>query len=96
MLMAGALVTNSERVADLTDRKQHGGTAHETENNRFRNVAGEIAELEHRDEDLDGADHGTEKEHRFCRFDARVRIEKGERAEHDEGNRAGRSVDEVR
>ncbi len=96
MLRARALFAKAKRVADLADRQQQRGRAHESEDHRFRDVASEIAQTKNRDEYLDGAHHHAKQEHRLRRFDALLGIEDRQGAEHDQRNRAGRAVDEVR
>ena len=52
-LVPGSPVRDAEKVADLAERHQETRARHEPEHDGFRNVAGEIAQLEDGDEDLD-------------------------------------------
>ena len=96
MLRAGALVANAQRIADLADRQQQRRRAHEAEDDGFRDIAGEVAEPEHGDEDLDRAHHRAEQEHRLRGLDALIGVEDRKGAEHHQRDRAGRAVDQVR
>ena len=62
VLVAGAPVLQAEQVAHLGQGDQETGPGHEPQDHRFGDVAGQVAQLEHGDENLDHADHrGQEK-----------------------------------
>jgi hypothetical protein len=96
VIVAGALVLQPERVADLADDGERRGTGHEARDHGLRDVARQVAELQHRDQDLNHPDHRAEQEHGLVCIEPRVRIEERERAEDHERQRAGGAVDQVR
>ena len=74
---------------------QNRRSGDEARDHGFRDVARDVAEPRHGDDDLDDADHHREQEHRLVGVEPRVRIDEGERAEDDQRNRAGRTVDQM-
>ena len=87
---------HAEKIGDLADGQHDGGPDHKAQNDGFRDIARQIAEPENSDENLDGSDHNAQKEQGFHRFDAVVRIKKGQDAEDHERNGAGRSGNQMR
>ena len=66
--VAIALRGQAEKVVYLLERDEEPGSGHEAENHRFGHIAGEIAELEEGDQDLDDADEDGENKHRLNPF----------------------------
>ncbi len=94
--MPGPELPDAEEVGDLADAEQQRRADHEAEDHGFGNVAGQVAKLEDGDEDLDGSDHHAKQHQGLGDLGLVVGIEKGERAEDDERDRAGRPVDQMR
>ena len=95
-LPAVALVLHPQRVAELTHRDQNGRGQQEAEDDRFGDVSGQVTELEHRDQDLEGADQNAEQEQRLEQDGAILRVQERQRAEHQKRYGTRRSVDQMR
>ncbi len=88
-------VPDAEEIGDLADAQQQGRADHEAEHHRFRDIAGQVAELEDGDEDLDHANHDAKQHQSFADLGLVLGIEKSQRAEYNERDCAGRAVDEM-
>ena len=95
VLQSGAAILHSCKIADLRDRNQRPRARHKSDYHGFRNVAGQVTQLEHCDQNLYATNHDSEKEHGLVRFHVRAGAEKCQRAENDERDRVGWPVDEV-
>ena len=99
MLMAVAHLLDAEQIGDLAQRHEQAGPRHEAEDDRFRDVARQVAQPEQGDDDLTAAHEQAEQEHRLQGVRGCVvaaQFQAGDGAEDDERNGVGRAVDEVR
>ena len=82
-----------EQILQLVEHEQAAGAGREAEDHRVRDVAGEVAEPQQGDAELDRADHEGEQ-HRG--LDLRLRaVDHRDRGEHRDRDRVGGAVDEL-
>jgi hypothetical protein len=68
----------------LPHGKQKGCGRHEASDDRFGNVAGQVAELEQADQDLDPANQHTQQEQRLEEFACVLRIDESKTSEDEQ------------
>ncbi len=97
-LVVGARLLDAEQVGHLAERHQQAGPRHEAEDDRFRDVARQVAQLEQGDDHLKAADHEAEQENRLHVLVLRLRVQRqaGDGAEDDKRDGVRWPIDEVR
>jgi hypothetical protein len=79
-----ALALHPQRVADLAEGEDQRRRGHEPDDHRLRDVAREVAQLEHGNEDLDDTDEDAQQEQRLEERRAVLRVDECQRAEHQQ------------
>jgi hypothetical protein len=77
VLMSRAEILQAKRGTNLPHDGQGGGADQEAGDDRLGDVAGQVAQPQHRDGDLDNPDHGSEQEHGLVGVQPRLGIDEG-------------------
>ena len=95
VLVAGAPVFQAQQVAHLGQGDQETGPGHKPKDHRFGDVAGQVAQLEHGDKNLDEPTIAANRKVASKASDRVSGPDDGQGAEDDQRNRVGRTVDQV-